>query len=402
MADVKIFTDNIEGEALNQVYTLAKLPAFENAKVRIMPDVHAGAGCVIGFTANLGDKVIPNIVGVDIGCGMRVVKIGNVEMNEAEFVKLDSIIHTCVPAGHDVHTKINISAMSKYVNPLYCFKDLCNLDRIGGSMGTLGGGNHFIELDIDDNGDKYLVIHTGSRNLGKQVAEIYQDIAIQEMSGANRFKADRDALIAEYKATGRKTEIQKGLAQLAQEYTKKAPKIPKELCYLEGDNRLHYLHDMELCQRFAVQNRQTIADTICKAMGWTQVETFESIHNYISFQDNIVRKGAISAYDGQKVIIPMNMRDGCIIGIGKGNADWNQSAPHGAGRIMSRAAAKENINLEDYAASMAGIFTTSVNQSTIDESPFAYKPMQEIIDNIRDTVDIVTIIKPIYNYKACE
>jgi len=399
MTNVKIFTDNIEGEALNQIYTLAKLPAFDNAKIRIMPDVHAGAGCVIGFTADLGNKVIPNIVGVDIGCGMRVIKLGNIDI---DFEKLDRIIREQVPAGHEVHNKISLEIDKKYIDKLICKKALRDKDRLMASLGTLGGGNHFIEIDKDDEGCKYLVIHTGSRNLGKQVAEIYQNQAIMNLSPKKDYSKLSQELISTYIQQGRQTEIQLALAKLRSDLDTLQPKIPKELSYLEGAARENYLFDMNICQEFAVANREKIANIICTEMNWNKIEEFESIHNYISFKDNIVRKGAISAYKGQKVIIPMNMRDGCIIGIGKGNSDWNQSAPHGAGRIMSRAAAKSSIKLQDYEKSMQGIWTSTVNESTIDESAFAYKPMLEIIDNIKDTVEIINIIKPIYNFKASE
>ena len=397
--NLKIFTDNIEGEALNQVYTLAKLDAFKDAKIRIMPDVHAGAGCVIGFTADLGNKIIPNIVGVDIGCGMLTIELGKIDI---DFQKLDHVIHERIPAGINVHSTSNGNIYDKYIDKLYCKNALKNDIHIASSMGTLGGGNHFIEIDQDEEGNKYLVIHTGSRNLGKQVAEIYQHLAIDTLADKVNRKEQINILIAKYKSQGRQTEISDALAKFNEEFKLRHPNIPNELCYLENENRKNYLHDMEICQIFAQENRLTIAKTICRYMNWTMVNNFETIHNYISFKDNIVRKGAISAYKGEKVLIPMNMKDGCIIGIGKGNDDWNQSAPHGAGRLMSRAAAKENIQLEDFTKIMEGIYSTTVNQSTIDESPFAYKPMQEIINNIQDTVEIIKIIKPIYNFKAGE
>lgn len=397
--DLKIFTDNIEDQAKAQIEALAQLDAFKDAKVRIMPDVHAGKGCVIGFTANLGEKVIPNIVGVDIGCGMRVIYLGDLDI---DFQKLDKIIHDLIPAGMNVHNDIDMFVYDEYIDELYCTPQLLNTDHVAASMGTLGGGNHFIEVDQDEQGGKYLVIHTGSRNLGKQVAEIYQQIAIDNLSGKNNFKQEVKDLIDKLKTDGRTSEIEQAIKDFKQEYEARVPDIPKELCYLENEDREKYLHDMNVCQMFAVENRATIANTICKAMDWSPIDEFESVHNYISFKDNIVRKGAISAYKGQKVIIPINMRDGCIIGIGKGNDEWNQSAPHGAGRIMSRAAARNQLNLQDYQNSMAGIYSTTVNVDTIDEAPAAYKPMQEIIDNIQDTIDIINIIKPIYNFKATE
>lgn len=402
MSDLKIFTDNIEHEALNQIYTLVKQPAFSDCKVRIMPDVHAGAGCVIGFTADLGEKVIPNIVGVDIGCGMLTTNLGNIDIN---FNELDEVIRRYVPSGRNVHDFENTKPATDIIDKLYCKEKLKNVDWLKRSCGTLGGGNHFIEIDEDKKGNKYLIIHSGSRNVGKQVAEIYQQMAIDDISGKSNFKEDSEKLISEYKSSGREKEINKAIKALKLSCEQNTPKIPKELSYLTGEHREMYLHDMKLCQEFAVLNRRTIQSIICYYMGWEitkETERFQTIHNYIEHETNIVRKGAISAKTGEKVLIPINMRDGCILGIGKGNEDWNYSAPHGAGRIMSRSKAKEMVSLEEYEKSMSGIFTTSVNVSTIDESPMAYKPIKEIVENIKDTVEIVDIIKPVYNFKASE
>lgn len=400
MSDLKIFTDNIESQALNQIYALIKQPAFADCKVRIMPDVHAGAGCVIGFTADLGDKVIPNIVGVDIGCGMLTVELGNIDI---DLSKLDDVIRKYVPNGRNVHeTEDNFS--ERIINQLYCKDSLKNANWLKRSCGTLGGGNHFIEVDIDDNGNKYLVIHSGSRNIGKQVAEIYQQMAIDDLSEANSIEEETKKLIEDYKRTGRQKDIQRGLAELKRKFQPKLS-VLKELSYLTGEHREMYLHDMKLCQKFASENRYRIAKEIFYGMEWDIdrfSNGFETIHNYIEYDTNIVRKGAISAKEGETVLIPINMRDGCIIGKGKGNADWNYSAPHGAGRIMSRSKAKETVSLEEFEQSMQGIYTTSVNRSTIDESPMAYKPIGEIVENIQDTVEIVKIIKPIYNFKASE
>lgn len=398
MSDMKVFTENIEPEALNQIYTLIKQPAFANCKVRIMPDVHAGKGCVIGFTADLGDKVIPNIVGVDIGCGILTAAIGN---SDIDFDKLDKIIKENIPSGRTVREfEMDFSGIEQ----LRCRDLLKNINWLKCSLGTLGGGNHFIEIDEDSDGVKYLIIHTGSRNLGKQVAEIYQQIAVESMQGVPKLKEESERLIAEYKRSGRQKEIQKALEELKRRWKPDKLNIPKELCYLTGENRDDYLHDMKICQQFALTNRQMIKDIIFDGMGWRvkNEEIFQTIHNYIDHDTNIVRKGAISAKTGEKVLIPINMRDGCIIGIGKGNDDWNQSAPHGAGRIMSRSKAKEVVSLEEFQRSMNGIYTTSVSVSTLDESPMVYKPMDEIINNIKDTVDILKIIKPIYNFKAAE
>lgn len=395
--NLKIFTKNIEEQAINQINELLKQETFKDSKVRIMPDVHAGKGCVIGFTGNLGEKVIPNIVGVDIGCGMLCVELGNIDL---DLERLDKIIREYVPSGMNVHENQRYKFLE--LEQLYCYKLLKNKENwLEKSMGTLGGGNHFIEIDIDEDDNKYLVIHTGSRNLGKQVAEIYQEKAIKYCSYEDEIKEAKQKFIKECKEQHREKEIQDKLIEISKKYEDKT-KLPKDLCYLEGKLREDYLHDMKICQEFASRNRREIAFIIMNKMNLDCINYFETIHNYISFEDNIVRKGAISAKKGEKVLIPMNMRDGCIIGIGKGNDDWNCSAPHGAGRIMSRIKAKETFNLDEYKESMKDIYTTSVNEKTIDEAPFVYKSMQEIIDNIGDTVDIIKIIKPIYNFKANE
>lgn len=396
MKDLKIFTNNIEQEAINQINLLLEQEAFKDCKIRIMPDVHAGAGCVIGFTGNLGNKVIPNIVGVDIGCGMLCADLGDIDI---DLKKLDEVIREYIPSGMNVHKE---KVKDFDFTQLYCYKELKNKDGwLEKSLGSLGGGNHFIEIDIDDENNKYLVIHTGSRNLGKQVADIYQNKAIEYCSYKKEMEEERNRIIKEYKEQGKQKEIQSALQEVYKKYEGKT-KLPKDLCYLEGKDREDYLHDMKLCQKFAELNRSYIAYKICKEMSILSKTYFQCIHNYINFNDNIVRKGSISARLGESVIIPMNMRDGCIIGIGKGNDDWNQSAPHGAGRIMSRMKAKEKLNMLDYKMSMAGIYTTSVNEETLDEAPMVYKPMQEIIECIGDTIDIVKIIKPIYNFKASE
>lgn len=419
--DLKIFTKNIEQEAIDQIDELLNQEAFKDSKIRIMPDVHAGKGCVIGFTGDLGDKVIPNIVGVDIGCGMLCVELGDIDL---DLKKLDKIIREYVPSGFEVHDERKYNFLK--LQDLKCYRELKDTKRLERSIGTLGGGNHFIEIDIDDDSNKYLIIHTGSRNLGKQVAEYYQELANQLCNyNIAEYKEKQKQLIKEYKEQGKKQEIQSALENLKNEYKINHNKIPKDLSSIEGQYREDYLHDMEICQNFAHYNRLEIAseildnlfganqftlvniklldfETAKKVNVSTSLAYFESIHNYISFEDNIVRKGAISSRKEEIVIIPMNMRDGCIIGIGKGNDDWNQSAPHGAGRIMSRIKAKETFSIDEYKESMKDIYTTSVNEDTIDEAPFVYKPMQEIIDNISDTVDIIKIIKPIYNFKASD
>ena len=409
MKNLKIFTQNIEQEAIDQINTLMEQPAFSDCKVRIMPDVHAGAGCVIGFTADLGDKVIPNIVGVDIGCGMLTVKLGDINVDDKsrvypitniDFEKLDNVIREYVPSGHNIHEGRHVRF--EEIQNLKCYRNLKDTRRFERSIGTLGGGNHFIEIDEDGNGEKYLVIHTGSRNLGKQVADYYQNLAVELMQGKDELYSKQEQLIAEYKAAGRRSEIQGAIKELHKSWQARGLDIPKELCYLTGKYRDDYLHDMRICQEYAKLNRWSIATTILAYMGWVRMDYFETIHNYIEFESNMVRKGAISAKAGEKVLIPINMRDGCIIGIGKGNEDWNCSAPHGAGRIMSRYKAREVVSLDEFKEAMDGIFTTSVSAETIDEAPMVYKSMDEIIENIQDTVDILEIIKPVYNFKASE
>lgn len=406
--DLKIFTDNVEFECLEQTENLLKQDPFKNCKIRLMPDTHAGKGAVVGFTADLGDKVIPNIIGVDIGCGMLCLNLGKIEP-ELNLEWIDEGIRKEVPAGHESFDSTKLKF--KEINSIKCYRELKDSTKFSKQIGTLGGGNHFIELDKNNDGDVYLVIHTGSRNLGKQVADYYQNLAIKLLSGYDEILQEKERIINDYKKQGRKTEIQSALKELEKKMKLQKPKIPNELCYLTGNYKEDYLHDMKICQEYAILNRETIAKNIIEKvinpmiknkLNYDNIEKFQTIHNYLNFKDNIIRKGAISAYDGEKVIIPMNMRDGSLICIGKGNSDWNYSAPHGAGRIMSRSKAKELVNFEEYEKSMEGIFTTSVNQSTIDESPFVYKSMQEIIKNIKDTVDIIEIIKPIYNFKASD
>ena len=409
--DVKIFTDNIEDGALEQIKTLISIDVFSDKKIRIMPDVHAGAGCVIGFTGNLGEKVIPNIVGVDIGCGMRILNLG--KLGGIDYHALHEHIRGNIPSGMIVREErfgfkplvgeeMEIYREAKQlVTGLYCYRDLKDSARINKAIGTLGGGNHFIELDKDDEGYVYLVIHTGSRNLGKQVADIYQAKAVRHMTpGADEFERTIRQTIDEYKAAGRRSELQSVIKKMRREQEKAEPSLPAALCYVEGEARLQYLHDMRLCQRWAVLNRKLISLLLLRFFPGIEVlEEFESVHNYIS-DDNIIRKGAISAASGERCIIPLNMRDGALICTGKGNPDWNCSAPHGAGRVLSRSQAYERITMEDFETSMKGIYSESVTDSTRDESPMVYKPAAEIIANIGETVSIDTIIRPIFNFKA--
>jgi RNA-splicing ligase RtcB/predicted DNA-binding transcriptional regulator YafY len=396
----RVYTDKLEPEVISQVIELCNQEFAKGCSIAIMPDTHAGKGCVIGFTADLGDKVIPNIVGVDIGCGMTTVELGKLNINLEE---LDQVIRKWVPSGTSVHEGRQVRFPK--LQELNCFRELSDTKRIEKSIGTLGGGNHFIELDKDEEDNIYLVIHSGSRNLGKQVAEIYQNLAIDICSGKEDYYEQREKLIAEYKKQGKRQLIQSALKELKAKYDGLLPSYPKELCYLTGTYREKYLQDMSLCQEYAMLNRETMASIILERLLGKKLSDFNyfnTVHNYINFKDNIIRKGSISAYEGEKVLIPINMRDGSILAVGKGNAKWNYSAPHGAGRLMSRSKAKEKLSLEDYQKSMEGIYTTSVNYSTLDEAPMAYKPIEEIISNIQDTVEILKIIKPIYNFKAGE
>ena len=397
MKDLKIFTDNIDEKAIEQINILLEQDVFKNSKIRIMPDAHAGKGCVIGFTGNLGNKVIPNIVGVDIGCGIFCANLGRIDI---DYKKLDDFIKEKIPSGMNVNEKKIIDFDLKQLN---CYDKLKNYQWIENSIGSLGGGNHFIEIDESDDGDKYLVIHSGSRNLGTQVADYYQKLANQICNyDLLEYQNKRNEILTTYKKLGKDKEIQITLEKLKESFQENKNNIPYDLAYLENEFKDLYLHDMKICQEFAVLNRYAIEKTIANYMGWNIDNYFESIHNYISFEDNIIRKGAISAKKGEQVIIPINMRDGCIIGVGKGNDDWNNSAPHGAGRIMSRAQALQTIDLEEYKKSMKNIYTTSITEETKDESPFVYKPIDEILKNIIPTVEVIKIIKPVYNLKASE
>ena len=396
----KIFTDKLEDTAAEQIKLLCDQQFSKGAKVRVMPDVHAGAGCVIGFTANLGEMVIPNIVGVDIGCGMLTVELKDTEF---EFQRLDDVIREFLPSGKSVHTG-RVKRCPELL-ALNCYRGLKDTKRLERSIGTLGGGNHFIEIDADDEGNKYLVIHTGSRNLGKQVAEYYQNLAFDILSGKDKLFETQEKLIAQYKAEGRKSEIQNAIKELKKAFEAKNPDIPKQLCYLTGKYRDTYIHDMKICQEYASLNRITIAEIIIEKLlgkNLTDFGYFHTVHNYIDMESNIVRKGAVSAKNGEKLLIPINMRDGSLICIGKGNEDWNFSAPHGAGRLYSRMTAKDKFTVEEFESTMTGIFTTSISQNTLDECPMAYKDMSDIIANIGPTAEIYKIIKPLYNFKAGE
>ena len=381
----------VEDEAIEQIRRMCDYDFTENSIIRIMPDVHAGKGCTIGTTMTVHGKAVPNIVGVDIGCGMYTINIGK---GEIDFAKLDAAAHF-VPSGKNVwegrQEKFDLEA-------LRCYRQLKNTKRLERSLGTLGGGNHFIEVDRASDGTNYLVIHTGSRNLGKQVAEIYQQLAIDLNKGMEDYFDRRDEIIRTYKEQGRRKEIQQALEEIS--IDKKETTIPEDLCYLYGRFFDDYIHDIEICQQFATRNREKIAEILIDRTGLVAGEAFHTIHNYIDTDEMILRKGAIAAHKGEKVLIPINMRDGSILAVGKGNPDWNFSAPHGAGRLMSRTKAKAELKMAEYKDTMSGIYTTSVNESTIDEAPMAYKSMDDIISVIDETVDIIEILKPVYNFKA--
>ncbi len=396
----EVFTDNVDAQTISQIIELCNQEFTIGSSIKIMPDCHKGAGCTIGTTMTIKNKIVPNLVGVDISCGMLVVELGNIDIDLKNF---DDYITNNIPSGY------NINVLSKcdfkdQINKLLCIRGISKIAKdFNKALGSLGGGNHFIEINVDSQDNKYLVIHSGSRNLGKQVAEYYQGSAYGYHSGFNDdYEAMKIALIKGYKAVGKEHKIQKALKVLQQE-CKKACSIPKDLCYLEGTLMQEYLHDVAIIQQYASLNRMTMARRIveeCLGLRYRELDSFQTIHNYIDLEHMILRKGAVSAQLGEKLIIPINMRDGSIIAIGKGNPDWNFSAPHGAGRLMSRSQAKKNIDMNDYVLTMKGIYTSSVTESTIDEAPMAYKPIEEIIENTGDTIEIVNIIKPIYNFKS--
>lgn len=387
------YANVIEDAAIEQIRRMCDYAFTEGSKIRIMPDVHAGKGCTIGTTMTIHDKAVPNVVGVDIGCGMYTVRLLETEI---DFEHLDNAAHY-VPSGMNVWEG---RKESFDLEALRCYRELKDAKRLQRSLGTLGGGNHFIEVDRASDGTLYLVINTGSRNLGKQVAEYYQHLAVELNQGREEYFKKRDALIAEYKAAGHRKEIQAALKAL--HWADKPLSVPEDLCFLYGEYLENYLHDVEICQRFARRNRELIAQILLERAGLTGADGFHTIHNYIDTDEMILRKGAIAAHKGEKVLIPINMRDGSVLAIGRGNLEWNYSAPHGAGRLMSRGAARETLSMEAYTEAMKGIYTTSVNPSTIDEAPMAYKSLEDIIDVIRDSVDVVDIMKPIYNFKASD
>ncbi|RKI43292.1 RNA-splicing ligase RtcB [bacterium D16-51] len=387
----KIFTDIVDEASISQVLLLLNQEFTSDSKIRLMPDIHAGSGCTIGTTMTITDKIVPNLVGVDIGCGMETVKI---KEKHIELQKLDKLIYEKIPSGFNIREKAHRYFKEINLEELYCYKQI-DPKRAEKSLGTLGGGNHFIEADKDDSGAIYLVVHSGSRHLGLEVANYYQEEGYKVLNGSA--KEDVDALIEQLKAQGKEREIQKNIAALK---NTKRTNIPRQLAYVSGELFKQYIHDMKIIQRYAELNRQAMMDEIIKGMKLHVAEQFTTIHNYIDTEAMILRKGAVSAKKNEKLLIPINMRDGSLICTGKGNDDWNQSAPHGAGRLMSRSAAKESFTVSEFKKQMDGIYTTSVSRSTLDECPMAYKGMEDIVNNIGDTAEIIQIIKPIYNFKA--
>ena len=391
----KCYASTLEDGAREQIRTVCDMKEFAASKIRIMPDVHTGKGCTIGTTMTVADKIVPAMVGVDIGCGMYTVALGRIEIDLRRF---DEDAHF-IPSGREVWEgrgeRFDLTV-------LRCYRYLRDSKRLERSLGTLGGGNHFIEIDSDDDGNKYLVIHSGSRNLGTQVAEYYQSVAVDLNLGKEEYFNRREEVIRTYKEAGRRSEIQSTLKAMAKEWEAKEPTLPKELCYLWGRFMDDYLHDLDICQNFARRNRERMSEILLEKMELVALEAFHTVHNYVDLDGMILRKGAVSARAGEKLLIPINMRDGSLICIGRGNEDWNFSAPHGAGRLMSRSAAFERLTMAEYEEQMAGIYSTCVVPDTLDESPMAYKSIEEIVENITPTAEIVCRIKPIYNFKAAE
>lgn len=384
---------NIEDECVDQIRTMLDMPFAEGSNTAIMPDAHYGIGCTIGTTMKVTDAVVPNLVGVDIGCGMLTADLGR---KPIDLPALDEACHQ-IPSGWHVWE----GRKERFdLEELRCYRQLNDVKRIQRSLGTLGGGNHCIEIDIASDGMQRLVIHSGSRNLGLQVATYYQQLAVDLHSGKADFFERKQELIDTYKAAGRRSEIQKALKELAAEYESAEPDAPEDLCWLYGKYMEDYLHDVDVCQRFAVRNRERMMIEILARTGLDASTEFHTIHNYIDVNEMVLRKGAIAAHAGEIVLIPLNMRDGSIIARGRGNDAWNNSAPHGAGRVMSRHDAREKLSLKEYEADMEGIYSTSIGERTIDEAPGAYKPIDDIIGPIAESVDIIDVMRPIYNYKA--
>ena len=389
----KIYTDVVDKASISQVITLCNQEFSAGSRIRLMPDIHAGAGCTIGTTMTMTDKVVPNLVGVDIGCGMETIRIRETHL---EMQRLDKLIYERIPSGFKIRDKAHRYAERVDLEELFCAKHV-DLLRAEKSVGTLGGGNHFIEVDRDEEGNLYVVVHSGSRHLGKEVASYYQEEGFKILNRTD--DKSIQLVIQELKAAGRQKEIQKELKRLK---NLKQTEIPRQLAYVSGELFEQYIHDMKLVQRFAALNRQAMIDEIVKGMKLHVEEQFTTVHNYIDTDSMILRKGAVSARAGEQLLIPINMRDGSLICVGKGNEDWNCSAPHGAGRLMSRAQAKQSFTVSDFKKQMSEVYTTSVNSATLDECPMAYKNMTDIVENIGPTAEIVKIIKPVYNFKAGE
>lgn len=389
----KCFCKTLEPQARQQIQEVCDQRAFADSKIRIMPDVHAGVGCTIGTTMTLTDKVVPGMVGVDIGCGMETVQLKETQI---DFDELDRVIRTYIPSGHAIHPRPHPLAKRLDLQDLRCAKQI-DIKRAQCSIGTLGGGNHFIEIDRGEDGHLYLVVHSGSRHLGVETASFYQKAGWKALQRG--YQPLVQEAMQQLKAQGREQDIARTTAQIKREYM---PDVPKELAYVSGELFADYIHDMKLVQQFAVYNRQAMVQAILQNMHVTCIDAFSTIHNYIDTDAMILRKGSVSAKQGETLLIPINMRDGSLICVGKGNTDWNESAPHGAGRLMSRTDAKQTLTLEQFQQSMRGIYTTCVQQSTLDESPMAYKNMDEIVEQIAPTADIVQRIRPVYNFKAAE
>ena len=393
VATAVCYAKTVEDEAIEQIRRMCDYELTRGSRVRIMPDVHAGKGCTIGTTMTIHDRACPNIVGVDIGCGMYTVKLAQTDV---DFAAVDEAAHF-IPSGMNVWD----GRVERFdLTTLRCYRNLKDARRLERSLGTLGGGNHFIEIDRAADGTLYLVIHSGSRNLGKQVAEHYQKLAVDLHMGREGYFKKRYEIIQTYKQQGRRAEIQTALRMLERETTTHELSVPEDLCWLYGTYLADYLHDVAICQNFARRSREKMAEILLQRAGLTARDAFHTVHNYIDTDEMILRKGAIAAHEGERVLIPINMRDGSILAVGRGNEEWNFSAPHGAGRVMSRTRAREEIDMDAYRAAMAGIYTTSVSERTLDESPMAYKSLSDIIDVIGDAVDVIDVMKPVYNFKA--
>lgn len=400
---VKVYQDKekVESSCIEQIKAISNCEAYRDCKVRVMADTHMGCSSPIGFTVEYKNKVIPATVGIDIGCGMYLVMLKGIKKENIDFKSFDNFIRQNIPSGLNVNSH---KAVEFDLTRLRCYSALNNIERLQCSLGTLGSGNHFHELDEDSDGEIYFVVHTGSRNLGKQVAEYYQDLAYNLINRrVGDIRKEKEALITRYKEEGRQKEIQEALIALSKKYTSETNEIiSRDFVYLEGEHLEDYLYDMKICQEFASLNRKIICRKVVSYFGlnFEDLDSFETVHNYIDIDNKILRKGAIAAYAGKKILIPINMAEGSIIGVGRGCSDMNYSAPHGAGRLFSRTQAKNTLNVKEFEESMKGIWSSCINRNTLDESPMAYKKLEDIIPNIKETIEVIDIIKPIYNFKA--